>query len=132
MLNNGEAELLKLSDDLSGRVSLEATSAIVGIFRTFIECGYTATTLFPVLSGSEKELQNLMLASVMASLFYAERQMKMAMNHMLNKVASVGDITLDQCEKLFQFSQDLAFDFKTQMILLRNDEKTSSAKKRLN
>lgn len=131
VVSNGiEAELQKLSDDLSGRVPLETAAEIVDIFRAFIKNGYEGSEPFPVLERGKSELQHLEWGCVMASLFFEERER--AKSRISKEMAPTEDVSLRQCQTLFLFSRDLAFYFRTQMDMIKNDGKASSAKKRLN
>ncbi len=103
--------------DLSSRVTPDAAAKLVAIYRLFIQNGFAWAGLLPIMEGSIKDRQELMLGSVMAALFYTERSITMAMDSLLGRCVCTNTISMEQCEKLFEFGKDLAFDFKTQMLL---------------
>lgn len=116
------AEIKLLNVDLSRRVSPAASTKLVAIYRLFIQNGFAWPGLLPIMEGDRKDRQELMLGSLMAALFYAERQITMAMDHLMGRSARTNSISMEQCEKLFNFAKDLAFDFKTQMLLSKRDD----------
>ena len=116
------AEIRLLDADLSRRVSRTAASKLVAIYRLFIQNGFAWSGLLPLMDCDTKHRQELMLGSVMAALFYTERQITMATDQMMGRCVGPDTISMEQCEKLFNFAKDLAFDFKTQILWTKRDD----------
>lgn len=112
-----DQEIRLLDADLSRRVSRKAADGLVSIYRSFILNGFEWPGLLPTMEGDPKDRQQLMLGSVMAALFYAERQIAMTTKFMFEKGPPSRTVSMKHCEKLFNFAKELAFDFKAQTVL---------------